>query len=79
MKGPNGEKRPADVVSRAVMIARIATGEEEETSYSQILGIAILGVKLESFGKVVLEREDSGLIGFIQTVRLRFVFYQTLP
>ena len=35
MKGPNGEKRPADVVSRAVMIARIATGEEEETGYIQ--------------------------------------------
>lgn len=29
-KGPKGEKRPADVVSNAVKIARIATGEEEE-------------------------------------------------
>lgn len=29
-KGPKGEKRPADVVSNAVRIARIATGEEEE-------------------------------------------------
>lgn len=26
-KGPKGEKRPADVNARAVMIARIATGE----------------------------------------------------
>jgi hypothetical protein len=26
--GPKGEKRPADVNARAVMIARIATGEE---------------------------------------------------
>ena len=26
-KGPRGEKRPADVNARAVMIARIATGE----------------------------------------------------
>lgn len=29
-KGPKGEKRPADVNARAVMIARIATGEIEE-------------------------------------------------
>lgn len=26
-KGPNGEKRPADVVGCAVMVAKIATGE----------------------------------------------------
>jgi len=30
-KGPRGEKRPADAVSRAIMVARIATGEEEDT------------------------------------------------
>jgi hypothetical protein len=29
-KGPKGEKRPADAVSNAVRIARIATGEEPE-------------------------------------------------
>ena len=29
-KGPRGEKRPADAVSRAVMVARIATGEIED-------------------------------------------------
>ncbi len=28
-----GEKRPADTIARAVMIARIATGEEEDTCY----------------------------------------------
>ncbi len=27
-KGPKGEKRPTDVVSTAVLVARIATGEE---------------------------------------------------
>ena len=27
-KGPKGEKRPADVISNAVKIMRIATGEE---------------------------------------------------
>lgn len=30
-KGPRGENRPADVNARAVMIAKIATGEIEDT------------------------------------------------
>jgi hypothetical protein len=29
-RGPKGEKRPADVIGSAIMIARIATGEIEE-------------------------------------------------
>jgi hypothetical protein len=29
--GPKGEKRPADVIGNAVKIARLATGEDEET------------------------------------------------
>ena len=29
-RGPNGEKRPADVVGCAVRVAKIATGEIEE-------------------------------------------------
>ena len=29
-RGPNGEKRPADAVGCAVMVAKIATGEIEE-------------------------------------------------
>jgi hypothetical protein len=29
-KGPRGEKRPADAISRAVQIGRIAIGEEED-------------------------------------------------
>ena len=28
--GPKGEKRPADVIGRAIMVARIATGEIED-------------------------------------------------
>lgn len=31
-RGPKGEKRPADVIGAAVMVARIATGEIEETT-----------------------------------------------
>jgi hypothetical protein len=30
-RGPKGEKRPADVNARAVLIAKIATGEIEES------------------------------------------------
>lgn len=29
--GPNGEKRPADTIANALHVARIATGEAEET------------------------------------------------
>jgi hypothetical protein len=34
-KGPQGQKRPADAVSRAVMVAQIATGEIEDDGYAQ--------------------------------------------
>ena len=30
-RGPKGEKHPADVNARAVMVARIATGEVDDT------------------------------------------------
>lgn len=29
-KGPQGQKRPADVIGNAVLVAKIATGEEED-------------------------------------------------
>ena len=29
-KGPQGQKRPADVIGNAVKVMRVATGEEEE-------------------------------------------------
>ena len=34
-QGPNGEKRPADVIGRAVQVAKIATGEVEDTKLVQ--------------------------------------------
>ena len=34
-KGPNGEKRPADAIGRAVQVAKIATGEIEDIRYVQ--------------------------------------------
>lgn len=33
-KGPKGQERPADVISAAVMVARIATGEIEDNAKS---------------------------------------------
>ena len=41
MKGPQGQDRPGDVVGCAVTVARLATGEAEETQKAaQILGRA---------------------------------------
>lgn len=34
-KGPQGQKRPADVIGNAIRVARIATGEEEEDRETQ--------------------------------------------
>jgi hypothetical protein len=34
-KGPQGQRRPADVIGNIVNIARIATGETEETKLKQ--------------------------------------------
>jgi aconitase B len=42
-KGPRGEKRPADVNARAVMIAKIATGEIEDTKTNPASALARLG------------------------------------
>ena len=30
-KGPQGQKRPADAIGAAIMVAKIATGEAEDT------------------------------------------------
>jgi hypothetical protein len=34
-KGPKGEKRPADVIGAAIMVAKIATGELTDTTPSE--------------------------------------------
>ncbi len=34
-RGPQGQKRPADAVGNAVMVAEIATGEIEDTMLKQ--------------------------------------------
>lgn len=44
-KGPRGEKRPADAVARAVMVAKIATGEIEDEREELTSAAAQLGSK----------------------------------
>lgn len=44
-KGPRGEKRPADAIGRAVLIAKIATGEVEDERDELSSAAAELGRK----------------------------------
>lgn len=44
-KGPRGEKRPADAIGRAVLIAKIATGEVEDERETLSSAAAQLGSK----------------------------------
>jgi hypothetical protein len=63
-RGPKGEKRPADVVSNAVKIARIATGEEEEdlTEDGKDAAAVSLGRKGgKARAKALSERERSAI------------------
>ena len=44
-KGPSGEKRPADAIGRAVMVARIATGDAGDERDKLTSAAAQLGSK----------------------------------
>jgi hypothetical protein len=44
-KGPQGQKRPADVIGNAVHVMRIATGQEQETTLAPKSAAAELGSK----------------------------------
>lgn len=44
-KGPRGEKRPADVIGAAVLVAKIATGEAEDTTDDKDTAAQALGRK----------------------------------
>jgi hypothetical protein len=44
-KGPKGEKRPADVIGNAVLIARIATGEADD-----VIPVSSAGATLGKLG-----------------------------
>ncbi len=40
-RGPKGEKRPADAIGNAIMVARIATGEIEDTVSTTEAAVAL--------------------------------------
>ena len=42
-KGPQGQKRPADAVARAIMVGRIATGEVEDDGYADYPKLGSVG------------------------------------
>lgn len=44
-KGPQGQKRPADAVGMSVMVAKIATGEVEDTKSSGRRASGLAGAK----------------------------------
>lgn len=60
-KGPNGEKRPADAIGRAVMIGKIATGEvddEREGVTSAAAQMGKLGGKARARALTPEQRSD---------------------
>lgn len=64
-KGPQGQKRPADVNSAAVMVARIATGEAEETTANEArqrggkAGGSARAEKLDSEQRVAIAKQGA--------------------
>lgn len=44
-KGPKGEKRPGDVIGAAIKVAKIATGEEEDSTDEMSSAAAQMGRK----------------------------------
>lgn len=56
-RGPKGEKRPADVVGCAVMVAKIATGEIEE-DLPEHRDIKVKGGKSRTNGMTPEERSE---------------------
>jgi len=56
-KGPQGQKRPADAVGMSVMIAKIATGEVEETPTSGRRASGLAGAKARAAALSAVERK----------------------
>ncbi len=62
-RGPKGEKRPADVNARAVMIAKIATGEIEDVTTEDgknaaAVALGRMGGKARAEGMSAKKRAD---------------------
>ncbi|MEJ0075228.1 MAG: RNA-binding protein [Alphaproteobacteria bacterium] len=59
--GPKGEKRPADVNARAVMIAKIATGEivtTEDGKNAAAVALGRMGGKARAAGMSAKKRKE---------------------
>jgi hypothetical protein len=62
-KGPRGERRPADVNARAVMIAKIATGEikdvtTEDGKNAAAVALGRMGGKARAAGMSARKRKE---------------------
>lgn len=59
-KGPQGQKRPADMVGCAVHVAKIATGEIEDPGYKnpKKAKSGAAGAKARSVGLTAIERSQ---------------------
>ena len=62
-RGPKGEKRPADVNARAVMIARIATGEigditTDDGKNAAAVALGRMGGKARAAGMSARKRKE---------------------
>jgi len=62
-KGPQGQKRPADVNARAVMIAKIATGEMEDITTEEgknaaAVALGRMGGKARAAGMTAKKRSE---------------------
>lgn len=57
-KGPQGQKRPADLIGMPVMVAKIATGEIENKKKSNRTGSGKAGVKARTESLTADERSE---------------------
>jgi hypothetical protein len=62
-RGPKGEKRPADANQRAVMVARIATGDVEDATTDDgknaaAVALGRMGGKARAAGLSAKKRKD---------------------
>ena len=57
-KGPDGQKRPADTIGCAVMVAKIATGELEEELPSRRRNGGLKGGKTRASKLTAAERSE---------------------
>ena len=55
-KGPQGQKRPADAIGAAVLVAKIATGEVEDTRSSGRRNSGLAGAKARAAALSAAER-----------------------